>query len=166
MRFIIVGLVALLVGCASIFPNAEEVEASTAPVDSAIMSGEVVNTLNSVELNLADMAVIEDALVAYADFRSTWVGKFSEALENDDTFTDFRMDYSNLVKNYNNLSDMVERNQEKYTEANMTTIMEYRATALKSYDATMRFIAAGDRQNSIMEALEYADVIARVLVRL
>jgi hypothetical protein len=166
MRFVIVGLVALLVGCASILPNVNEVEESVAPVDDAIMSGEVVNTLNSVELNLADMAVLEDALIKYKDFRSTWIGNFGNALDNDDVFDQFQSDFADLVVKYNRLSDMVARNHEKYTESNMATILDYQDTAIKYYETTMQFIEVGDRQRSIMGALEYADVVARVLVRL
>jgi hypothetical protein len=155
----------MLSGCATSLGVGKAVSGA-AVVDEAVMSGEVLDTILSVELSPADMAIVEDTYDFYMRFRSTWAGNPEAVILDPFAFERFKKDYRILANKYNNLKGVVERNAHRYRPLRLGVLRDYDSMANMSYTATNDLIESGEKTQTLNSALEFGTMVSRMVILL
>jgi len=158
-------LAIMLSGCATGLDVGKAVSGA-AVVDEAVMSGDVLDAILSVELSPADAAIVEDTYDFYMQFRSTWAGNPEAVMLDPLLFERFKKDYQILSVKYTNLKGVVERNAHRYKPLSLGVLRDYDSIATMSYEATNKLMEQGDKTQTLNSALEFGTIIGRLVILL
>ena len=158
-------LAVLLSGCATGLDVGKAVSGA-AIVDDAVMSGQVLDTIMSVELPPEDMVIVQDVYDFYMVFRATWAGNPEAVILDPISFERFKKDYNILADKYLDLKGVVERNAHRYKPLSLGILRDYDSIATMSYTATNNLIESGEKAQTLNSALEFGSIIARMVLLL
>lgn len=165
-KFILaVMLLFMLQGCATGVDVSKAVSGAVI-VDNAVMSGDVLDVIMSVELSASDMAIVEDTYDFYMRFRATWADNPEAVILDPFSFERFKKDYRILANKYLDLKGVVERNAHRYKPLRLSVLRDYDNMATMSYEATNNLIESGEKAQTLNSALEFGTAISRMIILL
>lgn len=161
MRKIVIILLVILslTGCASVLKDTMNL----AIIDSQVSSGQVQNTIASIELSETDRLTLTHAINNFRAFEAKWKSSIKILDPNMPQFSTFLSDYTDLVLQYKAIELVIERNWASYTVPNKLALLGYRERAVRANKSVDSLIAAGRRHQAVLDAIIFAQIVAGII---
>lgn len=154
-------VILLITSCTTVLKSTEDI-ANIVIADQQVTSGQVSQIIKSVELNSTEILIVDHSVNHYLAFSEKWKSKILTLDSTSPIFTEFLIDYDNLVKQYTSVEDVVENNWDKYSDNYKILLTNYKANANEINNSVNKLIAASRRYQAIIKAVELATILAGV----
>lgn len=160
----IVLTIVLLSSCSTVLKSTEDL-ANIAIAHEQVASGQVANTIKSIDLNSTEVLIVDHAINHYIAFSDKWKQKVSILDSTSPIFTEFLSDYDNLVKQYKSVEGIITANWARYPTRYQIILEDYNVRANKINQSIDKLIVASRRYQAITTAIELAAILAGSTLR-
>ncbi len=164
MRVLILASLFLITACSTVLKSTEDI-ANIAIAHEQITSGQVSQTIKSVSLNSTETLIVDHAINHYIAFAEKWKQKVATLDSTSPIFSEFLLDYDNLIKQYKSVQGIVAANWTEYSPRYQVLLEDYELRANKINNSIDGLIAASRRYQAITTAIELATILAGITIR-
>lgn len=167
---ILVLFIAVLAGCQSFVPKAEQavsIVTKAAYVDEVVKSGAIVDSLFSSSLSKDEIETIKASLKAYNDFSDKWSGVIAKNPLEAMTQTSLIIsEYGILRLRYQEIERIVVANWDKYTPENQYLLTEYGNQAKELDKMIMNLLSYSKTNTALLAIKRMAVVTGQIALKL
>lgn len=162
-KLLVILIISLTLGCTTTLNSVDDF-ANLTIANEQIVSGQVSNTINSIELSSTEKLVVTHAINHYIAFTSRWKSRLTQLDSTTPIFTQFLAEYSELVDQYNSVESIINKNWAEYPVRYQVLLLDYQLRAKKIDSSVMDLLAAGDRYRAVINAIELARILAGIAI--
>ncbi|MBY0475399.1 MAG: hypothetical protein K2Q13_10130 [Nitrosomonas sp.] len=152
----------ILSGCSTVLKNTSDL-ANIAVANDQVMSGQVAETIKSVNLSSTESLIVDHAINQYSGFVDKWKSSINYLDSSEPLFTEFVADYRKIVAQYRAVKEQVVKpHWSEYTETNRALLNEYHGRVDRIDQSVNGLIDAGNRHQALLDALYLGQVLAGI----